>query len=176
MVRIGRTLQSFPPSKRSGRLSTHAAFQRNGLRPLCFTGTLPKPWGRLALSGSPLSTSPRFGCVRPFRSITPGRPSPWPHHDNEAFGAAAAAALLPAHWPLRVRPTEGKRWRSSPVPTPATRATRRGRLDAGRLGNNTCQRADVPGPPPGPVGSGVCQPPCTPPASRRFTQRFLASA
>src|SRR6266850_5058132 len=27
MVRIGRTLQSFPPSKRSGRLSTHSAFQ-----------------------------------------------------------------------------------------------------------------------------------------------------
>jgi hypothetical protein len=26
-VRIGRTLQSFPPSKRSGRLSTHSAFQ-----------------------------------------------------------------------------------------------------------------------------------------------------
>src|SRR5438034_10688811 len=35
-VRIGRTLQSFPPSKRSGPLSTHAAFQRHGLRPLCF--------------------------------------------------------------------------------------------------------------------------------------------
>jgi hypothetical protein len=27
MVRIGRTLQSFPPSKRSGHLSTHSAFQ-----------------------------------------------------------------------------------------------------------------------------------------------------
>src|SRR5262249_36836073 len=26
-VRIGRTLQSFPPSTRSGRLSTHSAFQ-----------------------------------------------------------------------------------------------------------------------------------------------------
>ena len=26
-VRIGRTLQSFPPSKRSGRLSSHSAFQ-----------------------------------------------------------------------------------------------------------------------------------------------------
>src|SRR5215475_14261990 len=26
-VRIGRTLQSFPPSKRSGRLSAHSAFQ-----------------------------------------------------------------------------------------------------------------------------------------------------
>jgi hypothetical protein len=26
-VRIDRTLQSFPPSKRSGRLSTHSAFQ-----------------------------------------------------------------------------------------------------------------------------------------------------
>jgi hypothetical protein len=26
-VRIGRTLQSFPPSKRSERLSTHSAFQ-----------------------------------------------------------------------------------------------------------------------------------------------------
>ena len=27
MVRIGRTLQSFPPSKRSGHLSMHSAFQ-----------------------------------------------------------------------------------------------------------------------------------------------------
>src|SRR6266581_1494385 len=54
LVRIGRTLQSFPPSKRSGRLSTHSAFQHDGLRPLFFTGTLPKPWGRLLRKGYPL--------------------------------------------------------------------------------------------------------------------------
>ena len=42
-VRIGRTLQSFPPSKRSGRLSTHSAFQPDGLRPLASAGTLPQP-------------------------------------------------------------------------------------------------------------------------------------
>ena len=62
------------------------------------------------------------------------------------------------------------------MPTPETRATRSGLLDAGRLGNNACQRADVTGPPPCLFGSGVCQPPFTPPASRRFIQRFLASA
>src|SRR5262245_55611215 len=56
------------------------------------------------------------------------------------------------------------------------RAIRSGLIDAGRLGNNACQRAALTGPPPGPFGSGVCQPPFTPPASRRFTQRFLASA
>ena len=58
MVRIGRTLQSFPPSKRRGRLSTHAAVQRDGLQPLCFTGTLPQPWGRLSLRRLPLVNIP----------------------------------------------------------------------------------------------------------------------
>jgi hypothetical protein len=43
MVAIGRALQPFPHSKRSGRLSTHSAFQHGDLRPLAFAGTLPKP-------------------------------------------------------------------------------------------------------------------------------------
>src|SRR5207247_2656341 len=92
-VRIGRTLQSFPPSKRRGRLSTHAAFQHDGLRPLAWAGTLPKPWARLALSGSPLSTSPRCGFAQSVRDTTPGRPAPCPRHDRPAFGDYAAAVL-----------------------------------------------------------------------------------
>jgi hypothetical protein len=108
-VRIGRTLQSFPPSKRSGRLSTHSAFQRTGLRPLCFTGTLPPPWGRLSLTGSPLSTSPRCGLVRPLRSLTRGGPAPWPRHDHAACGSDAAA-LPPAPGPFRGRPRREAGW------------------------------------------------------------------
>ena len=171
-----RTLQSFPPSKRRGRLSTHAAVQRDGLRPLFFTVTLPRPWGRLSLSGSPLYTDPLCGFTKPFRYTMPGRPSPCPGHYREAFGSSAASVLPPAPWHCRVLPREGERCGSAPVPTPETRATRSGRLDAGRLGNHACQRADLPGLPPCPCGPGVCPPRFTPPASRRFTQRFLASA
>ena len=66
-VAIDRALQPFPRSKRSGRLSTHAAFQRDDLTPLCCTVPLPQPWGRLSLRGSPLETSPRCGCLTPVQ-------------------------------------------------------------------------------------------------------------
>ena len=117
-----------------------------------------------------------FGFAPSVRYTTPGRPSPCPRHDNEAFGSYATSALPPAHGHCRVLPWRCKRCGSAPVPTPETRAPRSGLLDAGRMGHNACQRSDVTGPPPCHVGSGVCHPPCTPPVSRRCQQRFLASA
>jgi hypothetical protein len=83
-----------PPSldaQRRGRLSTHSAFQRAGLRPLTGAGTLPQPCGRWSLRGSPWETDPMCGCAPSVRDTTPGRPAPWPQPDHEALGYAAAA-------------------------------------------------------------------------------------
>jgi hypothetical protein len=55
-VRIGRTLQSFPPSKRSGRLSSHSAFQLAcGLRK-----------GRFAVADGEAHQSQRTGICFPL--------------------------------------------------------------------------------------------------------------
>jgi hypothetical protein len=88
MVRIGRTLQSFPPSKRSGRLSTHSAFQRDGLRPLFFPGTLPKPWGRLSL----MATHCKRTHVRVYEAVSV-------HHAWRTF--TLSRSLPPSLWLLR---------------------------------------------------------------------------
>ena len=157
-VRIGRTLQSFPPSKRRGPLSTHAAFQHDGLRPLAWAGTLPKPWARLALSGSPLSTSPRCGFAQSVRDTTPGRPAPCPRHDRPAFGGYAAAVLLP-HTGLFVSDDVGEALGEFP----SARTTDRQQPVAasstpGARGDNAAQRSDLRSPAPAHVGSGVSQP------------------
>jgi hypothetical protein len=106
-VRIGRTLQSFPPSKQRRRFATPAAFQQDALRPLACAGPLLTPCGRLSRTGSPGDTSPRFGGAQSVRSPTPGGPAPCPRHDRPAFGSAAAAVLPPAHWQCRVLPRRG---------------------------------------------------------------------
>jgi hypothetical protein len=154
-VRIGRTLQSFPPSKRRGRLSTHAAVQRDGLRPLFFTVTLLKPWGRLSLIRLPIVNVPQ---VRVSEVVSV-------HHAWRTF--IVSRPLQPGLWLLRrlrppsrtlalsCPPRQVKRYGSSPVPAQQTRATRSDLLYAGWIGDNACQCSDLTGPPPCHFGSGV---------------------
>ena len=67
-VRIGRTLQSFPPSKRSGRLSTHSAFQL-GL------WTLEERIRRHRRRGAPASKDRHLlSPLHPFASFLTGLP------------------------------------------------------------------------------------------------------
>src|SRR5512145_1380768 len=68
VVRIGRTLQSFPPSKRSGRLSTHSAFQL-GL------WTLEEQTRRHRRRGAPVSKDRHLlSPLHPFASLLTGLP------------------------------------------------------------------------------------------------------
>jgi hypothetical protein len=140
-------------------------------------GPCHSPGGAWSSEGSPVSTSPRCGVLKPFRYTTPGGPAPCPRHDHEALGDYAASALPSAPGHGRVLPRGGHAVGECPSARPPDLpATRRGLLSAGgtrgpRLA--TCGR-DQPGTLPLWVW-GVSAT-VTPPASRRFRQRCLASA
>ena len=120
-VRIGRTLQSFPPSKRSGRLSTHSAFQLGRMTLIgqirLFDGEVHQQSNcRHLLSSLHLLAIIWFGL--PWRSFTlsgPLQPDVWllrrlrPPCRTLAFSR-------PTRWVMRCG--------SSPVPTPMPIATR----------------------------------------------------
>jgi hypothetical protein len=73
-------------------------------------------------------------------------------------------------------PKEGKRGGSSPVPTPETRATRSGLLDAGCPRGQRLPTFGLDTPSTVPLWVWGAAAIFTPPPSRRFQQRFLASA
>ncbi len=128
-VRIGRTLQSFPPSKRSVRLSPHSAFQL-GL------WTQEERIRRCRPRGAPVAKDRHLlSPLHPFASLLTG--FPW-----RTF--TLSGPLQPGIWLLRrLRPLghplafsrparAGKADQSSPVPPPVPLSTRSCLLDAGR--------------------------------------------